>query len=141
MTSAFLRSGAALLLGVAGVASAAPPAAGHAAACVAALKGQEATLAATLKSGAAVEPELLRVVRSGFAIIGRQYLAGLREAEARRLLESAEQDFMALPPDARKLRQARCLMEGERIYAEASALERGFISSAAQRRVKRMKSR
>ena len=141
MSSAFLHPVAVLLLGVAGVASAAPPAAGQAAACVAALKGQEATLAATLKSGAPVETELLRVVRSGFAIIGRQYLAGLREAEARRLLESAEQDFLALPPDARQLRQARCLVEGERIYAEASALERGFITSAAQRRVKRMKSR
>ena len=141
MRSALLKLVAVPLLGMAGVASAAPAAAGHAAACVAALKGQEATLAATLKSGAAVESELLRVVRSGFAIIGRQYLAGLRESEARQLLESAEQDFMALPPDARKLRQARCLVEGERIYAEASALERGFISSAAQRRVKRMKSR
>ena len=141
MKSAFIRPVAALLLSLGSVASAAPATAGHAAACVAALKGQEASLAATLKSGAAVEPELLRVVRSGFAIIGRQYLAGLREAEARRLLESAEQDFMALPPDTRKFRQARCLAEGERIYAESSALERGFITTAAQRRIKRMRSR
>jgi hypothetical protein len=141
MNSAFTRPVAALLLSLGGVALAGPSPAGHAAACVAALKGQEVSLAATLKSGARVEPELLRVVRSGFAIIGRQYLAGLREAEARQLLESAEQEFMALPPDARKLRQDRCLVEGERIYAEASALERGFITTAAKRRIQRMKSR
>ena len=108
---------------------------------MAALKGQESSLAATLKSGAAVETELFRVVRSGVAIIGRQYLAGLREAEARQLLDSAERDFRALSPDSRRLRQARCLVEGERIYAEASALERGFISTAARKRVERVKSR
>ncbi len=141
MTLAFKRRVAVLLLSLSGSAAAAPPAAGHAAACVAALKGQEASLAATLKAGAPVENELLRVVRSGFAFVGKQYLAGLRESEARRLLESAEQDFMALPPDSRKLRQSQCLKEGERIYAEASALERGFITSAAERRVRRMKSR
>ena len=132
---------AVLLLGLGAASTAAPATAGRAAACVAALKGQEASLAATLKAGAPVEPELLRVVRSGFAFIGRQYLAGLREAEARKLLDSAEQDFRALPPDSRKLRQAQCLQEGERLYAESSAIERGLISSAAQRRVQRMKSR
>ncbi len=119
----------------------APASAGHAAACVAALKGREAALTETLKAGAAIEPELLKVVRSGFTFVGRQYLAGLREVEARRLLESAEQDFRALSPDSRKLRQAQCLQEGERLYAEASALERGLITAAAQRRIKRMKSR
>ena len=132
---------AVLLLGLSAAATAAPASAGRAAACVAALKGQEASLTATLKAGAPVESELLRVVRSGFAFIGRQYLAGLREAEARKLLDSAEQDFRALPPDSRKLRQAQCLQEGERLYAESSAIERSLISSAAQRRVQRMKSR
>jgi len=105
------------------------------------LKGQEASLAATLKAGAAVEPELLRVVRSGFAIIGRQYLAGLSEAEARRLLEAAEQDLRVLTPDSRRLRQAQCLHEGETLYSEASALERGFIHTAAKRRIKRITTR
>ncbi len=130
-----------LLLCLGSAAWGAPASAGHAAACVAALKGREAVLTATLKAGAPVEPELLKVVRSGFTFIGRQYLAGLREAEARQLLESAEQAFEALSPDGRKLRQAQCLQEGERLYAEASTLERGLITTAAQRRIKRMKSR
>jgi hypothetical protein len=130
-----------LLLGLTVAATAAPASAGRAAACVAALKGREASLTATLKAGAAVEPELLRVVRSGYAFVGRQYLAGLGEAEARKLLDSAEQAFEALPPDQRKLRQAQCLQEGERLYAESSVIERSLISSAAERRVQRMKSR
>ena len=130
-----------LLVGLGAGAGAAPASAPHAAACVAALKGQEASLAETLKAGAAVEPELLRVVRSGFAFVGRQYVAGLRESEARRLLESAERDFRALAPDSRQLRQAQCLREGERLYAESSVFERGIISSAAQRRVQRIKTR
>ena len=36
---------------------------------------------------------LLKVVRSGIAIIGTQYLAGVQEAEARELLKAAERDF------------------------------------------------
>jgi hypothetical protein len=126
---------------IGGTASAVPASAGHAAACVAALKGREALLTATLKGGAPVEPELFRVVRSGFTFIGRQYLAGVREAEARQLLEAAERDFAALAPDGRKLRQAECLREGEQLYSQSTAFERSLITSAAERRVKRMKSR
>ncbi|MDQ6685401.1 MAG: hypothetical protein M3Z16_09755, partial [Pseudomonadota bacterium] len=58
-------------------AHAVPDGAAHAAPCVAALKAREPVLAASLRAGAAVEPELLGVVRSGVAIVGRQYLAGV----------------------------------------------------------------
>ena len=75
-----------------------PASAPHAAACVAALKAQEAELAESVKAGEPREPVLLKVVRSGIAIIGTQYLAGLREVEARELLKAAERDFQALPP-------------------------------------------
>ena len=117
---------------------AAPAAAPHAAACVAALKANETSLAETLKAGAPVGAELLRVVRSGIAIIGTQYLAGLREAEARRLLEAAEQEFKALPPSSAEARQAECLREGQALYDGASRIERSLITSAAQRRIKRI---
>ena len=142
MTRLLAASFAPLLLCLGSAAWGAPASAGHAAACVAALKGREATLTETLKAGGAgVEPELLRVVQSGYAFVGRQYLAGLGEAEARQLLASAEQAFKALSPDSRKLRQAQCLQEGDRLYAQASGLERSLITTAAQRRIKRMKSR
>lgn len=120
------------------VALAAPETAPHAAACVAALEAQETTLAATLKGGEPVEPVLLKVVRSGIAIIGTQYLAGLREAEARQLLKAAQQEFQTLPPATAGERQAQCLKEGEALYEQSSALERSLITSAAQRRIRRI---
>ena len=89
----------------------------------------------SLKAGASVEDELLKVVRSGIAIIGTQYLAGLREAEARALLAAAERDFEALPPDSAESLQAQCLAEGEGLYSHASPFERSLITSAAQRRI------
>ena len=125
-------------MSLAGAALAAPAAAPHAAACVAALKANESGLAATLKAGAPVESELLTLVRSGIAIIGTQYLAGLRESEARPLLEAAEKDFAALPRSAAAARQAECLREGQTLYKNASPIEKNLITSAAQRRIKKL---
>jgi hypothetical protein len=137
----FLALSAALALAsVAGPALAAPAAAPHAAACVAALKAHESSLAVTLKAGAPVESELLKVVRSGIAIIGTQYLAGLRESEARQLLQAADKDFQALPPSTAEARQAQCLQEGHALYKGASPFERSLITTAAQRRIKRMRA-
>ena len=121
-----------------GAALAGPAGAPHAAACVAALKAQEADLAASVKAGEAREPVLLKVVRSGIAIIGTQYLAGLREGEARELLKAAEHEFEALAPDQAQVRQSACLREGEALYSNASPLEQSLITTAAQRRVKRL---
>ena len=139
MTHRSILSAAALALASLSAAAVAGPAsAPHAAACVAALKAQEAGLAETVKAGEPHEAVLLKVVRSGIAIIGTQYLAGLREVEARALLEAAERDFQALPPAAAEMRQAACLQEGEALYAHASPLERSLITTAAQRRIKRL---
>ena len=124
----------------AGTALAAPAAAPHAAACVAALKANETRLAESLKAGALVEAELLKVVRSGIAIIGTQYLAGLREAEARELLQAAEKDFQALPLSTAEAHQAQCLQEGQALYKDASPIERSLITTAAKRRIKRLTS-
>ncbi len=117
---------------------AAPETAPHAAACVAALEAQETTLAQTVKAGEQVGMELLKVVRSGITIIGTQYLAGLREAEARQLLKAAQQEFQTLPPAAAGQRQAECLREGEALYENASLIERSLITTAAHRRIKRI---
>jgi hypothetical protein len=139
MTHRSILSAAALALASLSAAAVAGPAsAPHAAACVAALKAQEAGLAETVKAGEPLEAVLLKVVRSGIAIIGSQYLAGLGEAEARELLKAAERDFQALPPAAAEERQAACLREGEALYANASPLERSLITTAAQRRIKRL---
>ena len=134
-----LAAAGAFLLALAGPALAAPGTAPHAAACVAALKGKEAGLAAALKAGGgSVEPELFKVVRSGIAIIGSQFLAGLGKDEGKRLLEAAEKEFQALPRSAADARQAQCLQEGQAIYQNASAIEKSLITSAAQRRVRKL---
>jgi hypothetical protein len=128
-------------IGLAGLSASAPAAAAtapHAAACVAALKAQEAELAESVKAGEPREPVLLKVVRSGIAIIGTQYLAGIHEAEARELLKAAERDFQALPAAAAEERQAACLEEGEALFAHASPIERSLITTAAQRRIRRL---
>jgi hypothetical protein len=139
MTPRLLVSAATLgLAWLSAPAVAGPAGASHAAACVAALKAQEADLAASVKAGEPHEPVLLKVVRSGVAIIGTQYLAGLRESEARELLKAAEHDFEALAPEEAQLRQSTCLQEGEALYSKASPLEQSLMSMAAQRRVKRL---
>jgi hypothetical protein len=125
-------------LAAAGAANAAPASPARAASCVAALKAHESSLAESLRAGGAVGAELLDVVRSGIAIIGRQYLAGIREAEARRLLEAAEEEFQALSPATAAQRQAECLREGHALYEHASPLERSLITTAAQRRIRRI---
>jgi hypothetical protein len=135
---AILPAAAIGLAGLSASALAAPATAPHAAACVAALKAQEAELAESVKAGEPHEPVLLKVVRSGIAIIGTQYLAGLREGEARELLKAAEQEFEALAPEDAQLRQSTCLQEGEALYAKASPLEQSLITTAAQRRVRRL---
>jgi len=139
MTPRILLSAATLALASLSSSAAVNPAtASHAAACVAALKAQEGELADSVKAGEPREPVLLKVVRSGIAIIGTQYLAGLREGEARELLKVAEQDFQALSPDEARARQVACLQEGEALYSKASPLEQSLITTAAQRRVRRL---
>ncbi|MDQ2733901.1 MAG: hypothetical protein M3Y55_02670 [Pseudomonadota bacterium] len=141
MTNKIVSSFAVALTMLAGTAACAnPEAASYAAACVAALKARESRMTQALKPGAPVEPELLQVVRGGIAIIGNQYLSGLRESEARHLLDAAERDFQALPTAAAETRQAQCLQEGDRLYKRASALERSLITTAAQRRIKRLRA-
>ena len=138
MHPSLLLSAALGLLPFAGPALAAPETAPHAAACVAALKANEAGLAASLKAGGSVEPELYKVVRSGIAFIGTQFVAGLGKDEGKRLLEVAEKDFQALPRSAAAARQAQCLQEGQAIYQNASPIEKGLITSATQRRLRKL---
>jgi len=135
---AILPAAAIGLVALPASALAAPATAPHAAACVAALKAQEAELAESVKAGEPREPVLLKVVRSGMAIIGTQYLAGVKEAEARELLKAAEHDFQALPSAVAQARQAACLKEGETLFAHASPIERSLITTAAQRRIRRL---
>ena len=138
MTFRFSCFVALVLAGTCAAAQAAPESAPHAAACVAALEAQETSLAQSVKAGGSVGDQLLKVVRSGIAIIGTQYLAGLREAEAREMLKAAQQEFQTLPPAIASERQVGCLREGETLFEQANPLERSLITTAAQRRIRRI---
>lgn len=96
-------------------------------------------MAASSPPGTPAEPELLSVVQGGIAIIGTQYLAGLREAEARQMLDAAEHEFQSLPPREAQARQAACQQEGTALYRHASAFERMLITRAAERRIRRLR--
>jgi len=54
------------------------------------------------------------------------------------MLKSAEDDFKTLPRAVAAERQAECLRGGWALYRGASALERSLITTAAQRRIKRL---
>ena len=111
----------------------------HRAACVAALTTQAEPLAARLKSGdRSVEAELLKLTESGFAIIGVAYQDGLRKPEADQLLDSAKKAQKSMPAPALSQLQASCRIEGGQVLADANALERFLVTSAAERRVKRI---
>lgn len=111
----------------------------HRAACVAALTTQAEPLAARLKNGdRSVEAELLKLTQSGFAIIGIAYQDGLRKPEADQLLETAKKAQKSMPAPALSQLQASCQLEGARVLADANALERFLVTSAAERRVKRI---
>lgn len=109
------------------------------AACVAALTTQAEPLAARLKAGDhSVEPELLKLTQSGFAIIGTAYQDGLRKPEADQLLDAAKKAQKSMPATQLQQLQARCRTEGAQVLADANSLERFLVTGAAERRVKRI---
>ena len=111
----------------------------HRAACVAALTAQAEPLAARLKAGdRSVEAELLKLTQSGFALIGTAYQDGLRKPQADQLLDAAKQAQKSMPAPALSQLQASCRLEGAQVLADANALERFLVNSAAERRVKRI---
>lgn len=115
------------------------PAHEHNASCVSALTTRAEPLAARLKAGdQTVEAELLKLTESGFAIIGTSYQDGLRKPEADQLLNKAKKAQQSLPRAELNKLQDSCLLEGTQVMADANALERFLVSTAARRRVNRI---
>lgn len=130
---------AALLLGACAPALA-DPTPEHAALCVAALQSEAEGLAQQFRDGKVeIEPQLVRRVEQGFAFIGSAYKRGVRNEEANRLLKAAQEAQQGLPAPELAARQAACRIEGAELLAKANALERAFVSQAAQRRVDKLK--
>jgi len=119
-----------------------PPSEGelHTAQCVAALDVQTHELAAQVKAGREeLRPLLLGRLMSGTAFIGTAYLAGDRdEMRSRSLLDAAREAQKTLPEKELAARQAACADEGNRLLANANALERAVVSRLATRRLDKL---
>lgn len=115
----------------------------RAALCVAALKHRADALAARLDpKEPQIEVELTRVLEHGFAFIGDAYLHGLRDKEkADAMLKAAEQAQVGLPPAQMAQRQAGCMVEAQRLLAEAGSIGRMVVAHAAKKRLTKLKQR
>ncbi len=73
------------------------------ASCVAAMKTKAAVFSERLRGGDdTVKSELTSLTEAGYAFIGMAYEAGLRKADADRLLASAEEAQKNMPDEALK---------------------------------------
>lgn len=115
----------------------------HTGECVAALDVSTRELAEQVKNGQdAVRPLLLARLRSGAAFIGSAYLAGERDkVRTKALLEAALGAQKALPKAELDTRQVACEVEGSRLLAGASALERAVVGRVAERRTEKLLSK
>jgi hypothetical protein len=115
----------------------------RAALCVAALKLRADALTARLDpKEPQIEAELTRVLEHGFAFIGDAYLHGMRDKEkADAMLHAAEQAQVGLPPAQMAQRQAGCMVEAQRLIAEAGSVGRLVVAHAAKKRLTRLKQK
>ncbi len=111
------------------------------ASCVAAMKAKATVFSERLRSGDdTVKSELTSLTEAGYAFIGKAYEAGLRKADADRLLASAEEAQKSMPDATLKALVSTCHTEGMALLAQANAAERAVVKGAARARVNRIRS-
>ncbi len=111
------------------------------ASCVAAMKAKAAVFSERFRGGDdTVKSELTSLTEAGYAFIGMAYEAGLRKADADRLLASAEEALKSMPDEALKALVSTCHAEGVALLAQANAAERAVVKGAARARVSRIRS-
>jgi hypothetical protein len=115
----------------------------RAALCVAALKLRADALTEKLNpKEPQIEAELTRVLEHGFAFIGDAYVHGMRDKnKADAMLKAAEQAQIGLPEAQMAQRQAGCMVEADRLLAEAGSIGRMVVAHAAQKRLARLKQK
>lgn len=110
--------------------------------CVAAIEHElKDDVAAAESATDDLRRQWLARMEAGFAIIGQSYRQGLREPQATELLDRAREEVEAWAPPRRQAHAHACAERGERLLAQASALERYLLERAAQRRLARFLSR
>lgn len=130
------------LLALAGQAVAADPTAQdrRAAQCVAALEASADDLVRQVKAGTdAARKPLLERLTQGAAFVGDTYLHGsANEAQARALVDQAEQAQRGLSPAELAARQAACASEATRLLARSNPLQRAVVKRLARKRMDKL---
>jgi len=142
------RCGAAIALTLAGATGAGaapvdlPTFYRHASDCVAVLKLRADTLASPYRGGdAPMKAELTTLTEAGFAFVGTAYKAGLRKAEADRMLADAETELQGRPAAEREQLVSTCALEGRKLLADSNALEQMLVRQKARSRVEKILAR
>jgi hypothetical protein len=112
----------------------------RAAQCVAALEAGTDDLVRQIKAGqAAARKPLLDRLTQGAAFVGDSYLHGnADEAQARALVDQAEAAQRSLSAAELAARQAACAAEGNRLLANANALQRAVVKRLARKRMDKL---
>lgn len=111
------------------------------ASCVAAMKTKAAVFSERYRAGDdTVKAELTSLTEAGYAFIGTAYEAGLRKADADRLLTSAEEAQKNMPAAALENLTTTCHAEGANLLAQANVAERVVVKAAARARVNRIRN-
>lgn len=111
------------------------------AACVAAMKTKAAVFSERYRAGDdTVKSELTSLTEAGYAFIGAAYEAGLRKADADRLLTSAEEAQKNMPAAALEKLTNACHAEGANLLAQANVAERVVVKAAARARINRIRN-
>ena len=111
------------------------------ASCVAAMKTRAALFSERYRAGDdTVKAELTSLTEAGYAFIGAAYEAGLRKADADRLLTAAEEAQKNMPAAALENLTTACHAEGAKLLAQANVAERVVVKAAARARINRIRN-
>ena len=110
----------------------------RAATCAAAMQFDQLALVAKARAGTpGVRPELLTLTRLGFAYVGTAYLKGLRDPRGSDMLKAATAEQKGWPAARHATLVAQCRVEAQKVYDNATAMERWLVDRKAAKRVDR----
>ena len=106
----------------------------RASACAAAMQFDQLALVARARAGATdVRPELLHLIKLGFAYVGRAYLRGLRDPRGSDMLKAATAEQKAWPEARHKALVAQCRVEAQKVYDDAGLWQWALDNKATKR--------
>ncbi len=113
----------------------------RAADCAAAMQFDQLALVAQALSGTpGLRPELLTLTKLGFAYVGTAYLKGLRDPRGGDMLKAATAEQKGWPAARHTALVAQCRVEAQKVYDDATSMEKWLVDKKANKRVDRFLS-